>query len=128
MSDRRVVDYTDLPIRESFEYGTAYEVDDEFDPKNIHMSVIRFDPGEEGPLSYHHEPVEEFYYVAEGKLDIQLDDQVYTAKAGSVAHVPAGTAHRPINKYDKPAILLSISSPNVDDLSALSTSVDNPLE
>lgn len=115
--------YRDVPVDHSFGYGVKYDVAERFGSDNMQMTVIRFDPGDEGPLNYHHDPIEEYYVVLEGKLDVQLDDELVTAEAGTVLYLPPGTAHAPRNPYDDPAVLLAVLSPNLS-IPEHSTDVD----
>lgn len=103
--------WRDLPVDDDFTYGTRYAVSDTFDSATMRSSLIRFDPGEGGPLHYHEPPVEELYFVLEGKLDIQLGEDVVEADAGTVLFTPSGRKHQPRNNYDEPAVLFSILAP-----------------
>lgn len=121
-------DWHDLPIDDAFTYGTRFALSDTFDSEEFRGSVIRFDPGEGGPLHYHEPPVEEIYMVLEGKLDIQLGDEIVEADAGTVLFTPSGNRHQPRNNYDEPAVLLSILAPLESYLEDGVTIVEEPDE
>lgn len=106
--------WRDLPADGSFDYGERYGVSDAFGSENMRMSVIRFDPGERGPRHYHEGPIEEYYLVLEGTLDVTMDGEVVEADEGTVLYTPPGTQHFPENTSDEPAVLLAVSSPNAD--------------
>lgn len=105
--------YREISVDDSFVYGTRYGVSDAFGAENLRTSVIQFDPGEEGPLSYHHEPIEEFYVVLDGKLDVQIEEELVEADEGTVLFIPPGTSHAPRNPYDEPATLLTMVAPDL---------------
>lgn len=115
MAKQACLDYRELRSDESFSHGTKYSVSDAVGSNNQSISVIRFDPGEKGPLSYHAEPVEEFYFVIEGSFRIQLDDEVFVADEDTVAFIPPGVAHRPVNDTDEPAVLLVVQTPPAEN-------------
>ena len=111
MAEKACLDYRDLTSDPSFSHGTKYSVSDAVGSNNQSVSVIHFDPGEGGPLSYHAEPVEEFYFVLEGTFEIQLDEETFVADEGTVAYIPPGVAHRPENTTDQTAVLLVVQTP-----------------
>lgn len=106
--------WRDLPADGSFDYGERYGVSDAFGSENMRMSIIRFDPGERGPLHYHEGSIEEYYLVLEGTLDVTMDGEVVEADEGTVLYTPPGTRHFPENTSDGPAVLLAVSSPKAD--------------
>lgn len=115
MAEKACIDYRDLTSEQSFSHGTKYSVSDAVGSENQSVSVIRFDPGEEGPLSYHAAPVEEFYFVAEGTVTIELDDETFVANEGTVAFIPPGVEHRPRNDTENPAVLLVVQTPPAEN-------------
>lgn len=111
MTEQAWSHYEDLPVDESFEYGTRFGVSDEMGSENIQFSVIRFEPGEGGPKHYHESPTEEYYIVLDGTLDIWVDGETVEAGPGTVVLTPPETPHSPTNNSDEPATLLAASSP-----------------
>jgi mannose-6-phosphate isomerase-like protein (cupin superfamily) len=50
----------------------------------------------EGDFHWHkHDGEDEFFYVLEGRLDIELPDRMVTLEAGQGVTVPAGMMHFP---------------------------------
>ncbi|RQG95438.1 cupin domain-containing protein [Natrarchaeobius chitinivorans] len=113
MSEMGWEKYTELPIDESFDYGTRFAVSDTFGSENVRMSVFRFDPGERGPRHYHNPPGEEYYLILDGKLDIHMEDEIVEAGPGTILYTPSNKEHYPENTYDEPAYLLSVSAPKI---------------
>jgi mannose-6-phosphate isomerase-like protein (cupin superfamily) len=113
MPEKGWTDWEALPVDESFEYGERRGISDEFDSENMRFSIIRFHPGDRGPLHYHNEPAEEYYMVLEGSLDITMGDEVVEADEGTVLYTPPETQHFPENNTDEPAVLLAVSAPNI---------------
>jgi len=50
-------------------------------------------PHTAGPRPHIHKNMEEIFYVADGEVELLLDDQRVTAGRGTIAVVPRGTAH-----------------------------------
>lgn len=101
----------ELPVDDTFEYGTRLGISDELDSENVQMSFIRFDPGERGPVHFHESPIEEYYLVLDGQLDIWIDGETVRADEGTVVLTPPDTQHYPENNSEQPADLLAVSSP-----------------
>lgn len=105
--------YDEVRVDDEFEFGNRYGISEEFGSSNIRYSIIDFDPGEGGDLHYHTPPIEEYYFVLGGELDITVGDETRTAKQGSIIYVPPGEQHQPRNNTDETATLLAVSSPPV---------------
>jgi quercetin dioxygenase-like cupin family protein len=67
-------------------------------------------PGFETGLHVH-ERLEETWYVLDGELEFQLDEQTFNATAGATVFVPPRVAHAFANRTDKPTKFLLIMSP-----------------
>jgi quercetin dioxygenase-like cupin family protein len=65
----------------------------------------------QGPPQHVHGAEEEAFYVIEGTVNIQLDDEVVTGTPGSFVLIPRGTVHTFWNAGQSPAKLLVIVSP-----------------
>jgi mannose-6-phosphate isomerase-like protein (cupin superfamily) len=113
MSEPGWAHYEELPVDDDFTYGTRHPVSDVFGSANAAISVVRFAPGESGPLQRHDEPVEEYYLVLAGVLSVRLGESVVTVESGTILFVPPGTVHRPANESTEPATLLSVLAPDV---------------
>lgn len=62
-----------------------------------------------------HRRLEETWYVIDGELEFQLDDETFTARAGAWVFVPPQTAHAFANRGDAPARFILITSPSGHD-------------
>lgn len=111
MPEPACLDYRALPSDPSFDHGTKRSVSDAVGAENQSVSVIRFEPGEAGPRSFHDAPVEELYFVLEGWFEFDLDGETFDASPGTAAFIPPGTVHRPRNVSGEPAVLLVVQSP-----------------
>ena len=58
-----------------------------------------------------HEHEDEYSYVLEGELGVQIGDEVRYARAGDLVFKPRGIWHAFWNRADEPARLLEIISP-----------------
>lgn len=83
-------------------------------PKAVCSSTFAFetnsDPGQFVPVHVH-PTQDEFILVQEGQLDLKLDGEWVTAKAGDLVRMPRGIPHGYFNKSDKPAKALFWVSP-----------------
>lgn len=113
MSDPGWADYRELPTDDEFAYGTRSLVSEFFGSEQSTISVVEFAPGESGPLQVHTDPVEEYYLVLDGELDVRLGEMIVSAEPGTVLFIPSGTPHKPINDGDEPATLFSFITPDV---------------
>ena len=109
--------YDELDVSDGFDYGVLRSASAIFGAENLQFNVITFEPGEGGPLHYHHDPIEEYYVVLEGTMEIRIGDEVVEADEGTVLFAPPGVKQQPRNNSDAPAWILSISSPRVEPAS-----------
>jgi len=65
----------------------------------------------QGPPQHIHLAEEEAFYVIDGTVNIQLDDEVVLGTPGSFILIPRGTVHTFWNAGQSPAKLLVIVSP-----------------
>lgn len=61
--------------------------------------------------AHRHELVEEFFYVADGELELRVGSTQRSCPAGSFMFVPRRTVHQFINKGTEPARLLIFVTP-----------------
>jgi quercetin dioxygenase-like cupin family protein len=66
--------------------------------------------GSPGPPLHSH-AFDEAFYVLDGELTFQLDDQLTVAQAGQLTFAPRGVPHTLANQSDKPARFLIILTP-----------------
>lgn len=107
--------YEDIPVDEYFDKGVHRSPAEYFDSNGeFSLSFIEFGPGQGGNLHYHEAPVEEFYFVLSGKLDVRVGDEVVNAEAGTMIYTPPETLQQPFNNYDEPAELFVIRGPGLE--------------
>jgi quercetin dioxygenase-like cupin family protein len=85
-------------------------------------------PGFPGPVLHRHEQTVDSFYVLEGTLALQLDDQS-EAGPGTYALVPPGNAHTFSNPSDEPVSFLNVMAPAgferyLKDVAALDGPID----
>ena len=64
-----------------------------------------------GPPPHIHHSVDEVYWLLEGELEVLDGERTFTAKAGSVFHIPKGTLHAWRNATTEPARTLLLILP-----------------
>lgn len=79
-----------------------------FGSDQLDISVIEMEPGQKGPKHSHDEPMEEYYMVLEGEIEVRFPDDSVTGSAGTFFFFKPGAVHRPLNTSDQPARLLSL--------------------
>src|SRR5829696_10057984 len=63
-----------------------------------------------GPFLHRHD-FDEAFYVLEGELVFQVEDELITKRAGEIAFAPRGVAHTFTNRSDAPARYLLVCTP-----------------
>ena len=86
--------------------------------KELGVAAICIPPGEEG-LAHSHTLIEEVVIVHKGKGAIQIEDETFELRAGSIAVVPAGKFHALSNTGKKNFEATAIFNSNVDRSKAL---------
>ena len=84
-----------------------------------------------GPPLHRHSREDEWFYVLDGEIALQVDGQRFTANTGGSAFVPRGTVHAFQNFRDKPAHLLVMVTPAgldrfFEDVTALNKGLSQP--
>ena len=72
-------------------------------------NAMVFEPGGEG-RRHSHERQDELYFVHAGTPEIEIDGVVHPLRAGSVAHVPAGSIRQLRNPGDEPAVFVIVGA------------------
>jgi transcriptional regulator with XRE-family HTH domain len=79
---------------------------------SLEVVVARFEPGgSTGDEPYTHGDSEELLIVVEGRVHVQLGDEVYEVAAGDSVHYESSTPHRVANAGDETAEVLFVISP-----------------
>src|SRR6516164_11225019 len=73
----------------------------------FHLTVPRLS----GPPLHRHSREDEWFYVLDGEITVEVDGQCYIASAGSSAFAPRGTAHAFQNFREEAAHLLVMVTP-----------------
>ncbi|MGH2761796.1 MAG: cupin domain-containing protein [Thermoleophilaceae bacterium] len=68
-------------------------------------------PAFPGPVLHRHEAMLDSFYVLEGALTVQLDEERFEAGPGSYAYVPPGSAHTFSNPGERPVRFLNVIAP-----------------
>jgi quercetin dioxygenase-like cupin family protein len=74
-----------------------------------HIAIVELGGGGRPPLHRHN--FDETFYLLEGELTFQLDDEVFTRRAGELAFAPRGVAHTYANLSGAPARALLMITP-----------------
>jgi quercetin dioxygenase-like cupin family protein len=75
---------------------------------NVMLSFARYEPYAEAPRHAHVE--EQIFVMLEGELEMELDGEVRTMRAGDIALIPSWVPHR-VKAGSEPASQLDIFSP-----------------
>ena len=62
---------------------------------------IKSPPGVPGPPPHHHDDASEFFYVADGQLDVRIDGEWRTLHTGDSLSIAPGTVHTLRNTGDR---------------------------
>lgn len=73
------------------------------------VAIVELSGGGRPPV--HRHDFDETFYVLEGELTFQLDDDVFTRRAGELAFAPRGVAHTYANLSGAPARALLVITP-----------------
>lgn len=72
------------------------------------VKIITVQPGNRLSLQ-RHEHRSEFWQVLDGPMEIQVDDDIWTAVRGELIRVPVGSLHRMGNPGETPARILEVA-------------------
>jgi quercetin dioxygenase-like cupin family protein len=73
------------------------------------VAIVELGGGGRPPL--HRHDFDEAFYVLEGELTFQLEEDVFTRRAGELAFAPRGVPHTYANLSGKPARALLVITP-----------------
>lgn len=96
------------------------------------VAVVRFTvPRLSGPPLHRHSREDEWFYVLDGEITIEIDGQRSIARAGASAFAPRGTAHAYQNFRDETAHILVMVTPAgldrfFEDVTALNKGLSQP--
>ncbi|HCI08220.1 MAG TPA: mannose-6-phosphate isomerase, partial [Sulfitobacter sp.] len=77
------------------------------------VMVVKF----QGEFPFHvHPDTDDFFFVLEGEMEMDLEGQSHTVKAGELFIVPKGVTHRPRAEHECKVLLIEpVGEPNSGD-------------
>ncbi|HXK80569.1 MAG TPA: cupin domain-containing protein [Bacteroidales bacterium] len=102
----KIVNYKTLDTVE-----TPHKVDVKklYDYDNAQVMHISLKPGE--ALKPHITPVDVFFYILEGTVDVRVGDETLSIAADNLVESPKDIVHNLSNNSDKPARILVVKAP-----------------
>ncbi|WP_066291639.1 cupin domain-containing protein [Bacillus sp. FJAT-29937] len=82
----------------------------EFLGRTIEPLLVKFPPGQLDDKKNSH-PGEEFYYVLDGTLIVEIEEKEYVVKAGDSIHFPSNIPHTMTNPTNKDVSVLAVVTP-----------------
>ncbi|GMA60953.1 XRE family transcriptional regulator [Alicyclobacillus fastidiosus] len=83
-----------------------------FAGRNLEPMIVELLPNQSIRTKYGH-PGEEFYYVLEGKILLQVGDEDYVLAQGDALHFPSSIQHTMENLLERPSKLLCVLQPAI---------------
>ncbi|MGI6696913.1 MAG: cupin domain-containing protein [Christensenellales bacterium] len=90
---------------------TTYELLTPDTTGNIEFCIMRIPPQSETVKHAQSHNTEEVAYVLEGKVAIELNNEIYVLDTGDSVRIEALQIHKWINPYDVPAVIIFAISP-----------------
>jgi len=114
----------------SFSTRTLVRSEESADAVGIVVNTV---PADWEGTSLHHHAFDEAFYVLEGELTLQVDDEVSVRRAGELGFASGGVRHAVANRSDRPARYLLVLTPGgferyFDAMAAEMAGVDPPAE
>ncbi len=102
----KIVDWKELPIVE-----TPHRVDVRklYDHESAQVMHITLKPGE--ALRPHITPVDVFFYILEGAVDVRIGTETVTVTADRLVESPKDIIHNLSNSSDAPARIMVVKAP-----------------
>jgi quercetin dioxygenase-like cupin family protein len=75
------------------------------------LSESKLEPGFTGPPLHVHRELHDMFYVLDGTLTVQVENQLLEAPPGSFLCVPPGTRHTFANRSEYPVRFLNFNTP-----------------
>ena len=82
----------------------------EFSERSLESLIVCIPPEEKHGQKFNH-PGEEFVYVLEGAIIVNIDSEQYLAKAGDSIHYPSRIPHYWVNPLKQTAKILTVLTP-----------------
>lgn len=90
---------------------TTFKVTSESTGGRFSMAEYHLPPGFPGPPPHRHRRFEHAWYVLEGMLQVQIDDENHQVGEGAFVYVPSGVAHTFANPGSTAVRMLAIDTP-----------------
>jgi quercetin dioxygenase-like cupin family protein len=110
-SVRHVLGSQDGEVVNLLSLGVRFMIDGEATAGNFSLVEHPMPPRALGAPLHTHRNEDEYSYVLEGRVGVQLGDEVIEAGPGELVFKPRGVAHAFWNASDEPARLFEIISP-----------------
>ena len=110
-TDRRVLGPSEGEVVSLFTLGVRFMIDGDTTGGAFSLVEHQLPPRALGAPLHTHRNEDEYSYVLEGRVGIQLGDEVLEAGPGDLVFKPRGEAHAFWNAGDEPARLLEVISP-----------------
>lgn len=93
--------YTNLPghLSRAFESG------------NLGALTTELKPGQGIRPHYQNAPMEEYFFVHEGRTDFRLGDEIHAVEPGDVLYSPPEAPPSCVNNYSEPVVYWAVFSP-----------------
>lgn len=93
--------------------GRRWEVSSQLGIDDYNVNIAVLEPGERlSENAYHAHPNQaEFYYVADGRCRVEVEDGSFDAETDDVVRFDEGVPHMLHNPYDDPCKIVAIGAP-----------------
>ena len=110
----KIVNVNSTPLAETPHKASVRKLYDYDNAQAVHIS---FAPGE--TLRPHITPVDVFFYVLSGKIDVRIGDETITVEADNLVESPKDIVHCLSNNSNENASVLVVKSPKPTTLTKL---------
>jgi transcriptional regulator with XRE-family HTH domain len=98
------------PFRIEGSGATYTRLGGEFSGRAIEPLLVVYPKGQPNEIKISH-PGEEFYYVLEGVLIVEIEGKEFIIKVGDSIHFPSAVPHKMLNPFDQDAKVLCFATP-----------------
>lgn len=93
--------------------GRRWELSPQLGIQAYNFNVAVLEPGAAlSESGYHcHEDQREFFYLVDGRCQVEVEDGAFRLREDEVAHFDAGVVHLLHNPFDEPAKVVAVGSP-----------------
>jgi mannose-6-phosphate isomerase-like protein (cupin superfamily) len=110
---RRPVRHSPISRENAEHYRWGVDCDGWFLVRDKSLSVIEeFMPPGSAEVRHHHEHAQQFFYILDGEVLMEVDGENHLLAAGTGMHIMPGTRHQIRNPSSSPVRFLVISQPS----------------